>query len=76
MQHKPMQMTLAKFMEFHGLTDMDVGHALRVDKSTVWRWRTGRALPPKRQRVKIDHWTGGVVGQDHWPQREAEEQAA
>lgn len=29
-----------------GMSDADIGRALRVTKAAIWKWRTRKALPP------------------------------
>lgn len=49
--------TLAWAREALGLTDLEIGHALGVDRKTVQRWREHRSAPSATHRRQMEKLT-------------------
>lgn len=45
--------TLLDIAEQNGLTDAEICNATKSDRTTLWRWRTGKCKPHRNKLIKL-----------------------
>lgn len=59
-------MTLADYLTRHGISDADFAARLRLNTTSIIRYRVGTRIPRRALMVRIYNETGGAVTPNDW----------